>query len=175
MKHCRSHQNFTNELKRGGGESSGDNDVDEKVGGKAAITLSHGSRSFKKPSSNSSDVNQLDKESAYTGKSFYNCPQEQEETKKNINRSSKPNLQSCGMKTPMQPSRFLDQDKSTFYAYKEFTGKPSRALDMIEKASDGSLVQRRILDEQSSGLAPSVNHQFDDSQTNLLACTQLSE
>ena len=59
-----------------------ENDTDEKVNDKATSILSksHGARSFKKPCSSSSqrkstvvqDCN--DNDSAYTGKSFYDCP-----------------------------------------------------------------------------------------------------
>ena len=73
-----------------------------------------------------------------------------------INRASKPNLQSCGMKTPVAPTRYDLKGKSTGYVMKEQNGKQGRVVDMIEKTTDGSLVQRRVLDDQSSCIAPSV-------------------
>ena len=70
------------EKSRNNSNGGSENDTDERVNNEATNTLSksHGVRSFKKPCSTSSqrkgnvqqDCN--DNDSAYTGKSFYDCP-----------------------------------------------------------------------------------------------------
>ena len=67
-------------------QSSGsENDTDEKNGSNAPICQAY--TSLQKPESvNGRNLQNLDQASSYTGKSFYACPSDQEQTKKLINR-----------------------------------------------------------------------------------------
>ena len=133
------------------------NDTDEKVNDKATSILSksHGARSFKKPCSTSSqrkstviqDCN--DNDSAYTGKSFYDCPNQQEETKKQINNGN--GLRAPGgANTPIKPVKARNAKITARFGvpharvYLERNEEQKMKASVAEKSADGAMVNRRF-------------------------------
>lgn len=84
MKRHRSEQNMVQNVAPLSGQNSdksrsSENDTDEKVGSNAPVSQSI--NSLKKPEFVPAGVRQADMASTYTGKSFFNCPYDQEQTK----------------------------------------------------------------------------------------------